>query len=240
MLKIDLHIHTVASRHAHNTILEYINQAKKLKMKVIGISDHGPDCSTTLTDQIYFRELKRMPDMINGIRVLMGTEANIIGQDGALDIIDKTIDRLDYVMAGLHYASAYQDGGRETNTRSMINAISSGKFDIITHPFDNKKLDFDIVRVCQTACDCKVLPEVNLSYFNEEDMTTALLENLKTMINVVKKHKWKVIVNSDSHNIWELADDRPLKSYKKQIGLTDDLVINNYPKELLKILNLKK
>jgi putative hydrolase len=41
MLKIDLHIHTIASGHAQNTILEFINQAKDLKMEVIGISDYG-------------------------------------------------------------------------------------------------------------------------------------------------------------------------------------------------------
>ena len=44
MMKVDLHIHTVASGHAHNTILEYLTMAKKLEMSVIGISDHGPFC----------------------------------------------------------------------------------------------------------------------------------------------------------------------------------------------------
>lgn len=240
MLKIDLHIHTVASRHAHNTILEYINQAKKLKMKVIGISDHGPDSSTTLTDQIYFKELKRIPDVINGIRVLKGTEANIITWDGGIDIKDKIVERLDYVMAGMHFSSPYKDGGLKINTQSMINVIKSGKVDIITHPFNTKKLKLDMAKISQAACDHQVLLEMNLSYCSEEDMTPELLDNLKVMIGVVKKNKKKVIVNSDSHNIWELGDDRPLQKYKKQIGLADDLIINNYPKELSTVLGLKK
>ena len=47
-------------------------------------------------------------------------------------------------------------------------------------------------------------------------------------------------VNTDAHNIWELADDRPLKKIKKKIGLTDKMIINNYPKELLKQLNINE
>jgi predicted metal-dependent phosphoesterase TrpH len=35
MLKVDLHIHTVASGHAYNTILEYANGAKELKWKLL-------------------------------------------------------------------------------------------------------------------------------------------------------------------------------------------------------------
>jgi len=78
MLKIDLHIHTVASGHAHNTILEYMNQAKKLKMKAIGISDHGPNVSS----ELYFRTLRRIPRKIGGLLIFKGIEANIINENG--------------------------------------------------------------------------------------------------------------------------------------------------------------
>lgn len=239
MLKIDLHIHTTASKHAHNTILEYINQAKKLKMKVIGISDHGPENFSTLADELYIREMKRMPDVIDGIRVLKGVEANISNRRGEIDLSEKTINRIDYVMAGMHRGSAYKDGGRAVNTKSMINMIRSGKVHIITHPFNTKTFKLDMIKVSRAACDHGVLLEVNLSYFYEEDMIPELLENLKTMIRVARENKKKVIVNSDAHNIWELGDDSNLKKYKKQIGLTDDLIINNYPKELFKILKIK-
>lgn len=89
MLNIDLHLHTIASRHAYSTILEYINQAKKLKMKVIGISDHGPDTCSTLTDDIYFRTMDRIPSYVEGIRILKGAEANIINLNGDIDLSDK-------------------------------------------------------------------------------------------------------------------------------------------------------
>lgn len=240
MLKIDLHIHTVASRHAHNTILEYINQAKILKMKVIGISDHGPSNSSTLTDLIYFKELRRIPEVINGVRVLKGAEANIISRKGEIDISDKVIETLDYVMAGLHSNTPYPPGDEKDNTEAVINTIMSGKASVITHPFINGYLQTNIKQVSEAACKHGVLLELNLSYLYDRRLLPGNLDNLKIMIDIFRRHDKKIIVNSDSHNIWELGDDTVLKKYKKQIGLTDDLIINNYPKELLAGLGLKK
>jgi len=50
------------------------------------------------------------------------------------------------------------------------------------------------------------------------------------MVQTAKDYNKKVILNSDAHTIWELADDRPIKKVKKEIGLTDKMIINNYPK----------
>ena len=37
---VDLHVHTVASSHAYSTIYEYIMEAGRKGLKMIGISDH--------------------------------------------------------------------------------------------------------------------------------------------------------------------------------------------------------
>lgn len=240
MLKVDLHIHTTASRHAHNTILEYINQARKLKMKIIGISDHGPENFSTLADLVYFKEMTRLPEVINGVRVLKGVEANIIDSLGSIDIPDRIIEKLDFIMAGLHNGTPYKHNSEKINTQAIIKTIKSGKVDIITHPFVKRDFPLDIKKVSEVACEHGVLLELNLSYLAERRVSAGILESLKIMIGTVRRHRKKIIVSSDAHNIWELADDTMLKKYKKQIGLTDDLIINNYPKELLTVLGLKK
>ena len=89
MLKIDLHLHTIASGHAYSTINEYIVQAKKNRMKIIGLADHGPVCSETIISEVYFKLMDRIPRTINGIRVLKGIEANI-NNNGGIDISDPT------------------------------------------------------------------------------------------------------------------------------------------------------
>ena len=241
MLKIDLHIHTVASGHAHSTIAEYINRAKELKMKIIGISDHGPSLDCTLADVVYFKQAFRIPKIIDGIRVLKGVEANIINEKGDIDLPDTVLEKLDYVLAAFHFITPYKDAGEEKNTKAMINAIRSGKINILSHPFvNNNKFCYNLEKIAETACEHNVLLEVNTSYIKEHRLTDQLVENIKLMLKVVREHNKKVIVNSDSHNIWELGDDTPLKKIQSRLRLEKELIINNYPGELLKLLKIKQ
>lgn len=240
MLKIDLHLHTIASGHAYSTINEYIIQAKKNGMKVIGLADHGPGNNETIVSEVYFLGLGRIPKIVKGIRVLKGIEANI-DNAGGIDISDKASERLDYIIAGLHKGAKFTDLGVKRNTGSMIKAVKSGKINIISHPFVMSFYKTDIEVVAEAACKNKVLLEVNTSYLTAKQIEKhpENFPGLEKMIKVVKKYKQKVIIGSDAHNIWELGDDSSLRQIKKQIGLTDKMIINNYPKELFKILNLK-
>jgi putative hydrolase len=239
MLKIDLHIHTLASGHAQNTILEYINQAKRLNMKVIGISDHGPS-TDSLANETYFVTLRRIPSKVNGVRILKGIEANIISPEGNIDISDNVINKLDYIMAGFHLNQLYSDKGEKENTEVIISAIRQGKINILTHPFVTSIFPVDVRKVSEEACKNSVLLEVNLHYIKRFIKNKKVMSNLKTMIKVVKKNNKKVILGSDAHNIWELADDSAVTKIKKEIGLTDKSIINNYPDELFGILKCNK
>lgn len=240
MLKIDLHLHTVASGHAQSTILEYIEQAKKLNMDVIGISDHGPNNAETLTTEVYFRTLDRIPDVVDGIRVLKGIEANVINENGDIDASDKLIKRLDFVMANIHENAGYLDQGKERNTETMIKLIKSGKIKVITHLFATKAYDIDIEKVAEEACKNNVLLEINLSYLKGRKVQSFTIPNLKVMIDVVRKNGKKLILGTDAHNIWELGDDSSLAPIKEEIGLTDDIVINNYSEELFEFLGVER
>jgi putative hydrolase len=238
MLKIDLHLHTIASGHAQNTILEFINQAKKLRMKVIGISDHGPGKTDVYLSASYFRTLPRIPEKINGIRVLKGVEANIINEDGQLDVDERVIKKLDYVMVNFHENAGYEDLGKEKNTAAIVRAIKSGNVDIVTHPTSTRPYETDLEKICEAACQNDVLLEVNLSRLHPQKIKPDTIPNLKIMIAIAKKFGKKIILGSDAHNIWELGDDSRLQPIKKEIGLTDEMVINNYPEELFNFLHL--
>jgi len=240
MLKIDLHIHTIASGHAYSTINEYVIQAKKNRMKIIGFADHDPGNVETIVSEIYFSELSRIPKVISGIRVLKGVEADV-DSNGSINLLERTIKNLDYVIAGLHKGAAFKEQGIKRNTEAVIKLIRSGKVQIISHPFKMSSYKTDIGAVAEVACRNNVLLEVNISYLVERwlEKHPENLSGLGKMIKIVKKHEQKVIVGSDAHNIWELGDDSPLKKIKKQIGLTDKMIINNYPKELMKLLKIK-
>lgn len=240
MLKIDLHLHTIASGHAQSTILEYINRAKELKMKIIGFADHGPKYKKAFIDELYFRALYRIPKEVNGLRILKSVEANIINKRGESDISDDTIKKkLDYIIAGFHEETDYKNRSFDNNTEAVLNCIKSGRVNLISHPFVLKKFKMDIEKVTQAACNFKVILEINLHSLKDDQIEDFTIPNLKKMIRILKRNKKKLIVNSDSHNIWEMADDSPLVKIKKKISLTNDMIINNYPKELMRLLRIK-
>ena len=235
MLKVDLHIHTLASEDAQNTLLEQITQAKKMKMKIIGISNHGPGNDVTPVSDVHFRAMARVPKYVMGIRILKGIEANILDIKGTIDVTDRMLERLDYVMAGLHFHTVYRDQGVRKNTQAVLNAMKSGKIQILVHPC-SRRFNVDIEKISQEACKRGVLLEINPHRLTND----IEIQNLVKMIEVVRKNRQRLIIGSDAHNIWELADDSRILKIKKEIGLTDNLVINNYPKELFKRLNIKE
>jgi putative hydrolase len=238
MLKIDLHIHTIYSGHAQCTIVEYIEMAKKLKMKVIGFSDHGPNMAESMTNDNYFFTMTRIPRFIEGVEILRGIEANIIDSNGAIDITDKMIsENLDYVMAAIHRRE-YKNLGSEKNTEAMIRAIKSGKIDILSHPFYEYH-PVNVGKIFEEACRRGVLLEVNLNTIKIMKSDAKIMTNLKLMVQTAKRFNKKLIVGSDAHNIWDLADDSKLNKIKKEIGLTDKMIINNYPQELMQQLRIK-
>lgn len=240
MLKIDLHIHTVASGHAYNTILEYIYKAQELKMIMIGFSEHGPDMKGSVAKG-YFTNLGRLPRKVGNLIILRGIEANIINKKGEIDISDDIIkNKLDYVIAGMHKGIGFNNDDKKNNTTMLVNAIRSGKIDILSHPFLNHRIPFDVKRVYEEACKRNVLLEINMHYLSKPKIRENNIKNLKIMIQTAKDYDKKVILNTDAHSIWELADDGPLKKIKKEIGLTDKMIINNYPKELLKQLKINE
>jgi len=236
MLKVDLHIHTIFSGHAHSTILEYVNRAKELSMDIIGISDHGPTLYGVTTNDFYFGGMKRVPQVVDGLLVLKGIEANIVGPNGELDMADSILDKLDYVMAGFHKDVPYIDLGLEKNTEAMVKLIRSGRVNIITHPFVIKEIAMDIKKVAEAACEHNVLLEINTSYLRSHRLTEHTIDDIKSMLKIVKQHHKKIIVNSDAHSIWELGDDESLEKLRGKIKLDDELIINNYPEKLLKLL----
>jgi putative hydrolase len=238
MLKVDLHIHTIYSGHALNTMLECINRAKELKMEVVGFSDHGPSQSGCLVNESYLNTLHRMPRTVNGMRILHGIEANIINKNGSLDIPDEIITgKLDYVMAAIHPGNDYKDLGIKGNTEATIKTIKSGKVNILTHPY-LCLLSICTEEVYESACLHNVLLEVNISSLQKKFFNEKRVSDIKKMVQIVKKHNKKVIVGSDAHNIWEMGDDSNLKKIQKEIGLTDEMIINNYPQELMQLLRI--
>ena len=97
----DLHCHTVASDHAYSTITEIANAAAAKGFAAVGCTDHGTGIQDA-PHMWHFYNLDALPDVISGVRVLRGVEANVMDFTGRLDMEDYVLDRLEIVIASMH------------------------------------------------------------------------------------------------------------------------------------------
>ncbi len=237
----DLHIHSLASGHAFNTIDEITAFAAQNGYKLIGISDHGPNMERA-PHSGYFEMLYRLPNKVNGMTVLYGCEANILDVSGRLDLNDDLIMSLDYVIAGLHKRTSYSGCSQSENTDAIVSLINSGRADIVSHPIS---LSFpgDPEKILQAALKNHVILECNKSVLREAvarhkddiiKLNSVLFEGARDM-------GVKILLGSDAHHISEMAvsddEDMMLKEYY-HISLSD--MLNSYPEKLYNLLMERK
>jgi len=235
MLKIDLHIHSIHSGHAYGTLYDVMEYAAKKNMKMIAITDHGPSMPGSAPIS-HFRMGLRAPKEYKGVKILWSCESNIIDGKGNIDLSDRAVSALDILLVSFHKAT-YKDSNKEKNTQTIINCFKRYNPHIFAHP-SMIVYDYDAEKVFQYACDNNILLELNLAILAEIDRgrRIAKIEDIKKMVDIVKKNNKKLIINSDAHFLHEIGDDTILKKYWDELGLNDDLIINNYPNELMKFL----
>lgn len=225
----DLHIHTTSSGHAYSTLEEYVEQARKVGLECIGITDHGPAMPGG-PHYYHFSNMRMIPREIDGIKVLRGVEANIINEDGQLDLKDEEIrwGDLDIVIAAMHPRVGYENQGEDKNTEVLIKAFQNPYVNMAAHP-GNPKYPIKIKEVVAAAKDNKVLIEINNSSdFSRPGSHGRCVEIAKE----VKRIGWKVIIGTDSHisSMVGVFDDA-LKLIA-EAGLTEDDVVNTSWKKI--------
>lgn len=203
--KSDLHVHTLMSGHAFNTMNECIAKASELMLDYLGIADHGPSMEGA-PHLGYFEVFSRIPKQINDIKMLYGCEANIINVDGEIDITDELSEHLNYVMAGLHERTPYNEMSIIKNTSAIINAMKRGKINIITHLY-RKNFPVDIHDAVYCAKETNIILEINKSVLLSAliNKDHRLIANLNRMIELIIETGTRCIVGSDAHYTSEIG-----------------------------------
>lgn len=221
---IDLHVHSIASGHAINTVNELICYAEEKGLTHLGITDHGPSMKGS-PHQGYFWISDKIPREVRGIKIYLGIEANILDTKGTLDLEYDLLAKQRLVLAGLHHQTPYSGVTIEDNTNAIVGAINSGYCQIITHPY-RKDFPVDIERITYAALKQNVLLELNNQVFGDVD--DELLDNYTQMIRLVKEKKSYIILGSDSHTNFTLGNFENVMRYSDRLGLIPEIIINNY------------
>ena len=224
----DLHMHTAFSSHAFNTITEMIEQSKKVGLKAIAITDHGPAIPDSGHVWHFFNK-GQIPKKVDDLVVLYGTEANVMDSEGTLDIPEKFLKNLDWVVASIHRELLLTF---EQATSAWLNIAENPYVDMIGH-CEQAEHFFDYEKVVKKFTENNKVVELNA---NSAYVRPSGKENMVTLALTCKKYNCKVAVNSDAHSIYRIADVQPILDLLDKIEYPKELIINitweNFVKEL--------
>ncbi len=233
-IETDSHTHTIASGHAYSTLAENAAAAASRGIRLLAITDHGPAMPGS-PHIWFFRNMRVIPRMMNGVGILRGIEANIVNFNGELDIDESLHEQLDIVLASLHEpVLAPADKTRHTDT--VIKAMASGRMDVFAHG-GNPSFPIEVDEVAKAAAACNVLVEINNSSFITS--RSGSTKNCAALAEAVARHNGRLTFGSDAHIACNVGRFDQCIALIEEIGLPSDLVISRSCFEFLSFLQQK-
>lgn len=234
---IDVHTHSIASGHAYSTLVEMVSEAQNRGLKIFGITEHTPALPGAC-HSIYFRNLHVVPRQWGDMRLLLGAELNIINSKGDIDLEDEFFPMLDIRIAGIHKL-CWENGTAEENTEGMIRVIQNPWINIISHPGDGTaELNFEPIVIA--AKEHNTLLEINNSSLNPlRGKTHKSIPNNIEILNLCKKYEVPVILGSDAHITFDIANYDNVLPLLNETEFPEELIINDKPNAFIKLLEKK-
>jgi DNA polymerase (family X) len=197
-LKGLLHCHTTYS-DGSQSIEDLAVACREAGYQYVGVTDHSQ--AAAYAGGLRADDLLRQADEIEavnvrleGIRVLKGVEADIL-QDGRIDYDERTLERLDFVIASIH--SRFNMGQSEMTAR-MLAAMDNPYLSIIGHPTGRLLLSrdpygLDLDAVTEKAAASGVALEINADPHR--------LDLDWRLVRQAKERGAMISIGADAHNV---------------------------------------
>lgn len=221
-IEVETHCHSVISNHATSTVSEHIDIIKKLGMKGLCLTNHGPKYSDG-SSVSYFQALRNLPDKIEGIHFYPGAEVNITDYDGAIDLDDFTLSGLKWIIASIH-TNTLKRSSEYDITKAYIKALENPYVDCLGHIGQTYYM-CDFEKVVRKAKECGKIIEINNSSF--EGMRPGSEKLCFNVAMLCKKHETYVAVSSDAHSSDKTGKYDKALSLLESISFPENLVINS-------------
>lgn len=222
--------------HCHSTwsdgrasIREMAEAAQALKLHYLGIADHSQVAAYAggLTPEAVKRqreEIDRINQSMKGFRLLQGLEVDIL-KDGRLDMPEKTLASLDYVVISVHSRFGLS---REEMTQRLIKAVSHPLASILGHVsgrllLSREPYEMDVEAVLEAAAKTRTLVEINSN--------PRRLDLDWRWCRPAKKMGIRFVINPDAHDTEGLRDLRYGVGVARKGWLTAQDVANAHPLE---------
>lgn len=223
-MQFDLHTHTIASGHGTScTISDIAKAARRRRLSLVGISDHGPatPCAGTVS---YFRSLLSAPRTRCGVCLMYGAELNILTPDGDVDLKDDLLRQLDFAIISMHPQTT-RPGNAADNTRAYIEAMKHPQIMLIGH-CDDPRYPADYPLLVEAAKEYRVLLEINEASLMPGGYRGDTRETILQILRCCRKQQHPVVLSSDSHGPSRVGDFTWGKRILEEARFPMDLVLN--------------
>lgn len=237
-VEIDTHTHTLASGHAYSTVREMVKEAKEKGLKGLAITEHAPEMPGSC-HLFYFVNLRVMPRELDGIKLFLGSELNIMDAEGHVDLPTSTIESLDVTIASMHPPCYKGEKTVEEVTRAYINIMEREDIDIIGHP-DDGRFPVDYEELVKAAKRTGTLLEINNSSLKPDGYRANSKENALKMLKYCKKYEAMVVLGSDAHFDTAIAEYPFAEEVLKEAEFPEELIANASLEKLQSLLKRNK
>ncbi len=232
----DMHTHTIASGHAYSTVNEMAAEAARKGLQALALTDHGPTMPGG-PHLYHFGAMRFIPPWISGVRILRGAEANITGADGAIDLPETYLARLDYVMAGFHAGCGFEATGLAANTDAALLAMRNPLVRGIAHP-GNPEYQVDLEALVQGAVETGTALEINNSSLSVSRRGSR--SNCEQLARMIARKGALVVVGSDAHIAQGVGEFGDAVELLARAGVAEDQVVNSSFSRLMEFLEIKE
>jgi DNA polymerase (family X) len=225
-LRGDLHLHSVWS-DGSETIEAMLVACAAKGYEYVALTDHSKALPMVrgldeLRLELQWAEIGAVQARHPEIRLLKGLEVDILA-DGALDLADDALARLDLVVVSLH--SRFELPAAEQTAR-VLRALEHPAVSIWAHPTARminrrRPVEMDLEAVLARAAELGVAVELNSSPNRLDLQDTNLL--------LAKRLGCKIVVSTDAHRIRELDTMRYGVEQARRAWLTPGDVLNTLP-----------
>jgi DNA polymerase (family 10) len=223
-----LHNHSSWS-DGRSTLEDMIAAAKRAGHKYIGITDHSQTSGYAgglkperLVEQL--RELRELQKRHSDIRILCGTESDIL-KDGSLDFDPELLKQLDFVVASVHSSFSMT---KEEMTVRLIKAVKNPFTRILGHPSGRWLLERPAYQV---DLDAVIREAVREGVGVEINANPLRLDLDWHWGPLVRETGCLIAINADSHDVFGFDHLKYGVAMARKALIPSTQVVNSWPVE---------
>lgn len=244
-MKVDFHVHSLASLHAYNTIWECAHEAERKGLKAIAITDHfGPNFLNGSLFQHYasITQLHKIKRKVNNIVIFPGVEIDIVDRDGNLafgdryfdfdkekSVLQKLLEKTALVIVSYH---DWKNSG-EDMTQMLKKVLNYPEIDILGH-CDRIKAPYNMRDVIKVASENKKIIELNCKSLSLGEVSK---KGILELVSLCDEYKVTVSIGSDAHFLYEIGEFDNMLKVLESIDFPKSLILNS---NWEKIINMPK